>query len=139
VYSYAYHLVKSNASIEVQHQFRSTLKAPSKWLFSGREGNTLLDALLLFRSGCKTQAEFFQKHSIRTIQFERIGCTVFVCLLTIIAFMGMFEVPANARYLAFPYFIFLVIQIYTLIESWRFGSELIALSKATSTSDLQSK
>ena len=138
VYSYAYHVVIANASIKAQHQFRSTLKAPSKWLFSGQEGNTLLDVLLLFRSGCKTQEEFFQKNSLGNIQFQRIFCTVFTGLLSIIFSMGIFDVAANARHLAIPYVIFAVTQSYTLIESWRFGHKLIELSRAASlTSHLQ--
>ncbi|MBZ0289752.1 MAG: hypothetical protein K8I30_19165 [Anaerolineae bacterium] len=133
VFSYAYQLVKSNASIEVQNQFRSTLKAPSKWLLSGREGNTLLEAVLVFGSGCKTQAEYFQKHSIGSIQFHRIGFTVLACLFTLPFFLNIFSVPANTGHLAIPYVVFLVAQLYTLIKSWRFGHELIELSPSGSS------
>jgi hypothetical protein len=54
--------------------------------------------------------------------------------------MGMLDVPANARHLAIPTIIFTVAQIYTLIESWRFGSELIVLSqRASKTTDSDGK
>ena len=142
VYSYTYYLIKGNASIEVQNQFRSTLKAPSKWLFSG-EGKTPLEVLLLFwsdYSDYKTLEEYLQKHSLRYFQFSRIIALVFASLFSIPPFIGMLSEPANARHRVIPYVVFIVAQIYTLIESWRFGSELIALSqRASKTADSDGK
>ncbi|MEO8609407.1 MAG: hypothetical protein ABI690_16060 [Chloroflexota bacterium] len=133
-FSYAYYILKTHASVELQNQFQGTVNAPSKWLFiRGKvEERAVLQLYLLYRSGYKSLDEFFQKTSLKSIQFQRIVRTVFAFLFLIVSSFGMFSVPSNAKHLMIPYIVFLVIHLYTLYASWRFGYGLIELSQTAS-------
>lgn len=127
--SYAYYVITTHASTELRSRFQSTLRAPSNWFFIVVGGKTIFESMMLYRTDYKTLEECLQKISLKYIKFSRIMCAVITLLLSIFFLIGVFNVPEKR--LTIQFVVFVVIHLYTLIASWRFGHKLVEMSQDT--------
>jgi len=124
-FSYAFYVRKTGASHELQNRYQVNLKPPFKWLFWGKK--PFFERILLSTARqYKDFEDYIENTPLSLIHFYRITTSIMSLLPTLMAFVFL-VVPRKESIGRF--IILLIVQVLTLVVSFRFGHKLGSLEQ----------